>query len=185
VKFIIDMATPKQVNFFKPFYEELLRRGHEAVIVTRDLYETTEALKRYGLKATSCERQALGDKMDKLSASLYRMMRLRWVFETVKPDALITLANASSTHVAYRLGVPVYNFCDIPESVHACKLTFLLSKKMFIPFVVTRYVIHQYGVPDENIVSYNALDVCAYMHTRKRPTHYMKQCFHLEHRIGV
>lgn len=160
MKFIIDLGTPKEVLFFKPIYEELKSRGNNVILTTRNNPESLALIKHLGMNALKIGKFGT-DRYTKLLFGIKRMEQLLPLFETFHPDGLITLAEPNIIRLAFGLGVPVYNFIDIPEAEAVCRLTVPLARWNFIPFVVPRHEIMKYGA--RQIFVYNCLDPIAWL----------------------
>lgn len=159
-KYIIDMGTPKQVLFFKPLYKELKKRGHEVTLTTRDNPESLALIKHFKMPALQIGKFGT-DRYTKTFYGIQRAEELLPLFERIKPDGLITLAEPNIIRLAFGLGIPIYNFIDIPEAEGVCKLTLPLAYWNFIPFVVPRDSIMRLG--GTQIYVYDCLDPIAWL----------------------
>lgn len=159
-RFIIDLGTPKEVLFFKPIYEELKRRGNVVYLTTRDNPESLALIKHLGMSALKVGKFGK-DRYTKTLYGIKRMEKLLPLFSLINPDGLITLAEPNIIRLAFGLGVPIYNFIDIPEAEAVCKLTVPLAQWNFIPFIVPRHVMMSYG--SRQLFIYPCLDPIAWL----------------------
>ena len=160
------MGTPKTFLFFRGIRDELIARGHKVYLVSRRYGENENLAKYLNLPATFIGYHG-ETRLQKAYMGLERMVALfKWI-GTEKFDGLINLANPESSHVAYRLGIPLYVFLDLPEAVHVSKLTVPLSKVVFKPFCIPDHVFKDYGAT--NIYTYNCLDPVAWMPQEPKP----------------
>lgn len=159
-RYIIDMGTPKEVRFFKPICEELIRRGNAVILTTRDNQESISLIKHFGMPAIIAGK--FGDtRENKLLYGIERMEKLFPLFTNFKPDGLITLSEPNIIRLAFGLGIPIYNFIDIPEAEKVCKLTLPLATWNFIPFFVPRHTMNNLGA--QQIYIYQCMDPNAWL----------------------
>jgi len=118
----------------------------------------------------------------KLKASIDRQIKLIDIMKKYNVIKLISGSVVDSTRVAFGLGIPVYNFYDIPLSDHKtnfkkalpqARLTIPLATKMFKPFVVPDEVILRFGLEKEQIVEYNFIDPLIWLRDFKFDKNYV------------
>jgi hypothetical protein len=165
-KIWIDLATPKETLFFSKLIEEFKRRNYELLLTTRKYPETNNLIKYLGLEAIVVG--AHGSTRDeKLRCAINRLDKLYKLVQTEKPDGLITFTNPESCRIAYGLGVPVFNFTDMPESDKVMRLTLPLSTAVFSPFFVPKELLWKYW--DGPIQYYQCIDPVAWMPAIPKP----------------
>lgn len=149
------MGTPKQTLFFKPIYEELIRRGIAVDLITRDNPEAL-ALQQY-YKLPTFPIGGFGKtKEEKLLLGIQRQEKLYQFMSHRDITGLINFVEPNSSRVAFGLDIPIFTFIDMPESKKVCQLTIALSEWTFIPFCVPRDTIMHYGA--RQIYVYPCLD---------------------------
>ena len=165
-----DLVTPKSVLFFKPIIEELKQRDKKVFITARegvDYKEVVELLKLYNLEFTNRGTFGGNNLKDKLKASIERQKELMEFVAEFEVEKLVCLSSVDAVRVAFGLGIPIYNFYDIPlsdfrtnfkKALPQARLTIPLATKMFKPFVVPNEVILRFGLEIEQIVEYNFID---------------------------
>lgn len=154
------MGTPKEVLFFKPIYEELIKRGNMVILTTRDNQESISLIKHFQMPAIVIGK--FGDtRENKLLYGIERMSQLFPIFISFKPDGLITLSEPNIIRLAFGLNISIYNFIDIPEAEKVCQLTVPLATWNFIPFFVPRHIMNNFGA--RQIFIYQCLDPVAWL----------------------
>ncbi len=162
----VDVLTPKHVIFLHAMYEELLKRGFEVLVTGRRYVELEKVIERLKPKF---EVELIGryggrGLEAKLEASIFRMEGLfGWVKER-GPDVCLSFGSPEAARVAYGLGIPHYMVCDSPHSVHVCRLTVPLSKKVLSPWIIPRSAWRAYGEVETS--TYRALDPVAWIRRR-------------------
>jgi len=129
-KYVIDMGTNKQILFFKPIYEEMVKRGHKVYLLSRDFPHSNLLKKKLGLPIADIG--SYGTNLyEKLYRSVERQQKLIKWFDADEWDGVLTFQNPDSIRVAYGLGIPVFNFTDLPEANKLVRLTVPLSTLIF------------------------------------------------------
>jgi len=164
-----DLVTPKSVLFFFRIIKKI-QKSYSVLITTRGgegYKETTELLELYGLHYHCVGGFGGGKLRDKLHASISRQFQFLDYISHQEISKLVCLSSVDAVRVAFGLGIPVYNFYDIPLSDHKtdfkkalpqARLTIPLATKMFKPFVVPDDVILRFGLDKEQIVEYGFID---------------------------
>jgi predicted glycosyltransferase/tetrahydromethanopterin S-methyltransferase subunit G len=164
-----DLVTPKSVLFFSSIIKEIQKKCN-VLITTRGgegYKETTELLDLYEFNYHCIGNFGGGELKDKLHASISRQFQFLDYISHQNISKLVCLSSVDAVRVAFGLGIPVYNFYDIPLSDHKtnfkralpqARLTIPLATKMFKPFVVPDEVILRFGLDKEQIVEYGFID---------------------------
>jgi len=165
---LFDLDMPKWVLFFYPIIKELKKRGHNVIITSRggkDYTELNKVIELYNLDYISIGEYGGASLEGKLKSSLYRIEKLIEIVKNV--DVVVSGSVVDINRVAFGLGIPIYNFYDIPlsdyktdfkKALPQARLTIPLSTKMFKPFVVPDEVILRFGLEKEQILEYNFID---------------------------
>jgi len=183
-----DLVTPKSVLFFSPVIKEIQKK-YNTLITTRggDGYsECVELLKLYGFEFFTIGEFGGGGLRDKLQESIKRQQHFLEFIEKFKVEKLVCLSSVDAVRVAYGLGIPIYNFYDIPlsdymtdfkKALPQARLTIPLSTKMFKPFVVPNEVIKRFGLDDEHIVEYDFIDPLIWLKDFKFDKNYINDFY--------
>jgi len=165
-----DLVTPKSVLFFKPIIKTLQDLGKKVLITAREgngYKEVVELLKLYDIDFINRGTFGGGDLKDKLEASIHRQKELIELISDLHIKKLVCLSSVDAVRVAFGLGIPIYNFYDIPlsdyktdfkKALPQARLTIPLATKMFKPFVVPNEVVLRFGLDKEQIIEYNFID---------------------------
>ena len=190
-----DLVTPKSVLFFKPIIEELKKRDKQILITARegnDYKEVVKLLKLYNLNFINRGTFGGNNLKDKLKASIERQKELMEFITQFNIEKLISLSSVDAVRVAFGLGIPIYNFYDIPLSDYKtnfknalpqARLTIPLATKMFKPFVVPDEIILRFGLEKEQIIEYNFIDPLIWLKNFKFNKNYVKH-FYKKYKIN-
>lgn len=182
-----DLVTPKSVLFFEPIIKNLQEKNKELFITTRGgegYQETVELLDLYNLKYTNIGNFGAGDLKSKFEASIDRQIKFMEFISQHHIDRLVCLSSVDASRVAFGLGIPIYNFYDIPLSDYTtnftkalpqARLTIPLATKMFKPFVVPDNVIERFGLDKSQIYEYNFIDPLIWLKNFKYDINYVKK----------
>lgn len=184
-----DLVTPKSVLFFLPIIKELERKKEKVLITARegsDYQEVVKLLNLYHINFVN--RGEFGGKelFDKLKASLERQKALMEYISIFNVKKLVSLSSVDATRVAFGLGIPIYNFYDIPLSDYTsdfkkalpqARLTIPLATKMFKPFVVPDEIFLRFSLEKEQIHEYKFIDPLIWLKDFKPDFNYVKSIF--------
>jgi predicted glycosyltransferase len=182
-----DLVTPKSVLFFEPIIKEI-QKTKNVLITTRggDGYkETVELLKLYGLEFENIGNFGGSCLVSKYKASLDRQMQILDFLAHHDIEKLVCLSSVDACRSAFGLGIPIYNFYDIPlsdykenfkQALPQARLTIPLATKMFKPFVVPHEVIKRFGLDEEQIFDYSFIDPLIWLQDFKYDRKYVKAC---------
>ena len=184
-----DLITPKSVLFFNPIIQELKKQGKNILITARegqDYKEVVDLLRLYNIDFINRGTFGGGNLKDKLEASIHRQKELMELVSQYHITKLVCLSSVDAVRVAFGLGVPVYNFYDIPlsdyktnfkKALPQARLTIPLATKMFKPFVVPDEVILRFGLEKEQIIDYNFIDPLIWLKDFKYDEKYVKDIY--------
>jgi predicted glycosyltransferase len=165
-----DLVTPKSVLFFKPVLEKLREAGARTFVTTRAAEgydEVVELLKLNSIEHHTVGSYGGGDLKAKFRASLDRQKLLFDMLQNADVTALVCISAVDSVRAAYGMGIPVFNFNDIPVkdfkknpalNTPQAKLTIPLSKYIFRPFIIPADIYEDLGLVPENIFEYKFID---------------------------
>lgn len=172
----LDITDPKYVLFFKEMIP-LLKTLDSLIITTRQSEGYSECLKL--LEVFKIEHYPIGgyggsDKLGKLQARLHRQNGFLELFNALgeMPKLFITGASVEGVQTAYGLGIPVVNFADTPIAADTfsldkitilSRLTLPLSTLIFRPFVVPQECYSALGIPAQNIIAYDFIDIALWL----------------------
>jgi predicted glycosyltransferase len=164
-----DLVTPKSVMFFRRIIEEL--KKIDSVFVTAreglDYKEVVALLELYNIEHTVVGKFGGADLYGKLDASLDRQKMLMELIKDKPIEKMVSLCSVDATRVAFGLGMPVYNFYDIPlsdyradfrKALPQARLTIPLATKMFHPYLVPKDIIRRFSLDDSQIYTYQFYD---------------------------
>jgi hypothetical protein len=168
LKIWFDILTPKQVMFFHRAIG-LLRRGHEVLCTTRGYREAEELAELKGLQLERCGRHGGADRYDKLRESANRMYELATKVRNFEPDVAVTFSSPEGARVAFGLGIKHVGFNDSPHAIAVAKLTIPLMDRLLCPSIIPKRDFTQYGITEDKITQYDAIDPVAWLKNYKAP----------------
>jgi len=148
---------------FSRLSERLRRGGHEVFNVSRQYREVINLIRLRGLEAKIIGKHGGKQLIDKLRASASRILELTSYFEEVSPDVAVSFSSPEMARVSFGLGVPHICINDSPHAEAVARLTVPLSTKLLTPKMIPKKSWTKYGISEEKIVHYNALDAWAWL----------------------
>jgi len=157
-KIWIDVLTPKQLLFFTKISDKLKNEGLETLLTSRDYQEVNELIKQKNLNIPAIGKHGGYKLKDKLLASTERILLLTQYIDKMQPDAALSFSSPEAARVAYGLNIPHICINDSPHSEAVARLTIPLSKLLFTPKIIPKRVWSKFGISEQHIIQYRALD---------------------------
>jgi len=157
LKIWIDILTPKQLLFSEPIIEKLGGK-HDILCTSREYGEIMKLAKIRNFDLIIIGKHGGKDKKNKLEASIDRMSKLSKKIKVFSPDVTISFCSPEAARISFGLGIKHVAFCDSPHANAVMRLTLPLIQKLFIPDIISKNEFSKYGIGEENIVSYKAID---------------------------
>lgn len=174
----IDITDPKYALFFHALLPHL-RKLDSIIITTRKSAGYTECadlLEKFGIEAICIggNEGYGGDTLEgKFLARIKRQEEFIALFSRLgKPRVFLTGASAEGAQSAFGLGIPVVHFSDTPMASFEggegnitllSRLTLPLSSAIFYPFVLSEQAYSFFGIPSQNLIAYNFIDVALWL----------------------
>jgi len=186
---LFDLDMGKWALFFYPIMKELKRLKIPFIVTSRGgkgYNELNEILDLYEIKYMSIGEYGGANLEDKLKASINRQIELVNIIKQNGVRKIISGSVVDAARVGFGLGLPVYNFYDIPlsdyktdfkKALPQARLTIPLSTKMFKPFVVPDEVILRFGLEKDQIVEYSFIDPLIWLKDFKFDEKYVKDFY--------
>ncbi len=163
LRVFIDILTPKQCMLFSKLSERLEGSGHSVLKTTRQYREVVQLLRLKGVDAKIVGRHGGGTLLGKLEASADRTLHMASLVEGWSPDVAVSFSSPEAARVAFGLGIPHVCVNDSPHAEAVARLTVPLSERLLTPKVIPKRVWTKFGVSEDKIVQYNALDPWAWL----------------------
>jgi len=185
---LFDMDMGKWVLFFEPILRELQKREIPYIVISRSgkgYGELNKILELKSIPYISIGEFGGASLEGKLLASLDRQSEIIKIIEKYNISKVISGSVVDSTRVAFGLGIPVYNFYDIPlkdytedlkKALPQARLTIPLTTKFFKPFVIPDTLIEKFGLKKNQIVTYNLIDPFIWLKDFQYDESYVKDC---------
>lgn len=181
-----DLVTPKSVMFFKNIIKMLEIKGQEVFVTAREgagYSEIVELLRLHDIAFHTVGEFGGAKLEDKLKASIDRQFALMEFIRDKNVEKLVCLCSVDANRVAFGLGIPIYNFYDIPLSDYGsnfkralpqARLTLPLSAKAFRPYMVPCEIFERFSLEKDQIFEYHFLDVLIWLAEFKPDRHYFE-----------
>ena len=170
-----DLITPKDVMFFKNIIRLLEMQNKEVFVTAREgagYTELVELLRLHDIAFHTIGEFGGARLEDKLKASIDRQFALMEFIREKNVEKLVCLCSVDANRVAFGLGIPIYNFYDIPlsdctanfkKALPQARLTLPLSAKAFRPYMVPSEIFERFSLERDQIFEYGFLDVLAWL----------------------
>lgn len=156
MKILIDIGHPAHVHFFKGTVNDLLSKGHEILIVTRNKEMAIDLLKKYGFDYINIgeHKASMAGKALALLQFDYRIYQIAKKF---RPDLLVALGSPYLAHVSKVIRKPYISFWDTEDADLIIKLTSPFTDTICTPSCFLR----DFG---ERQVRFDGYKELAYLH---------------------
>ncbi|MGH7544716.1 MAG: DUF354 domain-containing protein [Gemmatimonadota bacterium] len=132
MRILIDILHPAHVHFFRNFYAEMKRRGHDLLLTARAKESSVELLERYDLPYRLLSRQAAGTLglAGELVQRTYRLIRF---VREARPDVLTGIMGPSIAIAGRVSGIPTVVFYDTEFARQTNWFTYPLAHSVCTP----------------------------------------------------
>ena len=175
MKVLIDVLTPKQCMLFAKLSERLRGDKHQITLVTREYREVNQLLKIKGMTAQVVGKHGGRNLRDKLEASAQRTLELTSFVAELRPDVVVSFASPETSRVAFGLGIPHVCLNDSPHSEAVARLTVPLVTLLVTPKFIPKNAWTKFGIKEDKIVHYNAIDPWIWLKDFKPNKNILKQ----------
>jgi predicted glycosyltransferase len=131
MRVLIDILHPAHVHFFRNFYAEMERRGHQLCITARDKDRSVELLRAFDLPCEQISRQMSGASLALEMAQ--RTPRLMKIMRSFKPDVMTGIMGPSIALAGALRRVPAVVFYDTEFAVQTNRLVYPLAYSVCTP----------------------------------------------------
>ncbi|MGQ9718273.1 MAG: DUF354 domain-containing protein [Nitrososphaerales archaeon] len=163
----IDILTPKQALFFNHLIEDLKSRSHEVLPTSRHYREANQLAKKIGLDTVIIGEHGGGSLYGKLFTSSRRIGLLADLINEWKPCCAVSFSSPECARVAYGLAIKHICINDSPHAQSVARLTIPLSKILLTPWIIPYSAWTRYGISQNNIIRYKALDPVTWLKRKK------------------
>ncbi len=149
--------------FFKPAVDILKRRNIDILCTSRKYREANELSKLKGLDLLLVGSHGGASLYNKLYQSTNRIIELSKIINNFSPDLVISFSSPEASRVSFGLGITHLGFNDSPHAEAVARLTIPLITKLFSPSMIPLSAWIKYGIPKDQIITYNGLDPVAWL----------------------
>jgi len=132
MKIIVDIGHPAHVHLFKHFITDMMSRGHELIVTSRDKDVSIGLLKLYNISFIN-----LGKPGSRTWGKFFKMFYLTYKFLFLlgkyKPQIAISTASPSLAQASFILGIPHLIFGDTETARWIYRFSVPFSKAIFTP----------------------------------------------------
>ncbi len=120
-----------------------------------------------GLKLEFAGRHGGGSLQEKLKASCERIGELTDLVGNMNIDCAVSFSSPECARTAFGLGVKHLCVSDSPHAEKVCRLSIPFSDILFTPWVIPYSAWSRYGIREEQVITYHALDPVAWLKRRQ------------------
>jgi predicted glycosyltransferase len=135
-----------------------LQKNNQVFCTTRYYREVTQLAKLKKLKLVIIGRHGGQNKLDKLNASINRIILLTRNIQKFNPDLAISFCSPEAARTSFGLGIKHIAFCDSPHAEAVMRLSVPLIQKLLIPWIIPKKEFTKYGIKSKDIIPYKAID---------------------------
>jgi predicted glycosyltransferase len=161
-RFWIDLATPPQVLFFRPIWQELRRRNQPCLVTVRNFNRAPELASQFGIPHLVVGRHGGRGTLRKAVALLRRVAELVVVARHFAPELAVSHNSYAQAVAARLLGVPLLTAMDY-EHQPANHLSFRLAKTVLVPQPFPESALRRYGAAAASVVRYPGIKEEVYL----------------------
>lgn len=159
MRILIDILHPAHVHFYRHFRREMLERGHDIKVVSRDKELTLELLRKFEINNEVLSRQGSG--VAGLTAELIRRtLRLAAIARRWRPDVLTGIMGPSVALAGRALGIPSFVFYDTEHARMSNSWVYRLASNVITPDCYE-------GPTRDNFITYPGYQELAYLHPNR------------------
>jgi predicted glycosyltransferase len=157
VRLWIDALTPKQALFSKSMVDRAPSK-FEITVTTRDYSELNKFVSTLRLENVRVGRHGGGSLVEKLSASIERQRELIPFVTKSDFDLSFSYISPEAARVSFGIALKHFICSDSPHANAPSRLAVPLSQAVFTPFPIPKPRWTQYGVKEDQVLKYRALD---------------------------
>ncbi|MCL4435439.1 MAG: DUF354 domain-containing protein [Thaumarchaeota archaeon] len=161
------MLTPKQILFFTPLIQHLEHQGHDVIATSRRYREVDLLSAKKGLKIRFAGRHGGASLQEKLKASCERTAELANMVGNLDIACAVSFSSPECARAAFGLGVKHVCISDSPHAEKVSRLSIPLSDLLLTPWIIPYSAWSRYGIPQEQIIRYRALDPAVWLKRRQ------------------
>jgi predicted glycosyltransferase len=132
VRLLVDILHPAHVHFFRHLHGELIARGHEVTVTSRDKDMTVSLLNDFGIPHTVLSRQGKG-ALGLARELAVRTARLDRVAARLRPDAMLGVMGPAIAPIGRLRGIPTFVFYDTETATATNPWVFRLARYVCVP----------------------------------------------------
>lgn len=163
MKVLIDILTPKHCMLFSKLSERLRKNGHQVVETTREYREVNQLCNMKGTHARVVGKHGGQTLLGKLKTSTERTLELASLMAELQPNVAVSFSSPETSRVAYGLKIPHVCLNDSPHAEAVARLTVPLATLLLTPKIIPKTVWMKFGISQDKIIQYKALDAWAWL----------------------
>lgn len=157
MKYLFDIGHPAEFHCFKNTIRNLIQKGHEVVITTRDKDVTLKLLEKFGV-SYYCTGKNLPSKLGKIYSLFRNDYRIFKIVKRFKPDIIINFFSPFAAHAGKLLRKPVIGFHDTEKAGVSIMLAKPFTDVIVVPECYKR------KLPAGKTVTFRGVFELAYLH---------------------
>lgn len=161
----LDALTPKQLLFFE-YMARRLEPDHQVLFTARSGMGVEALAKIRGLRPVFIGEYGGGSLSGKLVSHLDRARDLVDTVQKFSPNIAINSGSPDAARVSFGLQIPHVGFSNTPHAEAVCRLYVPLLNRLLIPWYIRKDAFSKYGIGQDRITQYKALDEVAIVRNR-------------------
>ena len=132
MRILVDIGHPAHVHYFRNAMKELMSRGHDILITTRDKEVTLSLLESHGFSYVCTGKNKKGG-FNKFLTMVRNDIAVYKAARQFKPDVFLSFFSPFAAQVGAFMGIPVIGFTDTEFAKLSIRLTLPFTNHVFTP----------------------------------------------------
>lgn len=132
MRILVDIGHPAHVHYFRNALKQLMAKGHDILITTRDKEVTLGLLESYGFSYTCTGKNKKGG-FNKLLTMIRNDLAIYKAARRFKPDLFLSFFSPFAAQVGAFIRKPVIGFTDTEFAKLSIRLTLPFTNHVFTP----------------------------------------------------
>jgi predicted glycosyltransferase len=157
-KVLVDINHPAHVHFFRNPIQQIIDKGHEVLITSREKDVTLNLLDEYQLPHRTLSSAAGGGALELLGELIQRDSALIKISKQFKPDVMVSIGGTFIAHAGRLTGIPSLVFYDTENARLQNLITYPFATQVYTPDS------YESWVPKRKHIRYKGYHELSYLH---------------------
>lgn len=145
-----------------------LSKNHQILCTSRRYHEVIELAKLKKIDLVVVGKHGGSTKEGKVVSSIQRMINMSKIIMKFSPNLTISFCSPEASRISFGLGIKHIAFSDSPHAEAVMRLSVPLVQKLLIPWVIPKNKFTKFGIAEENIIHYKAIDAAVIVKEKTR-----------------